>query len=215
MIPVSLITRLEIDVMQESELGEAIEHTVSHKINNVVIHPDLISSAIFNKARRQSMCNLLIPVDWPKGQVPGISKLHAMSLDALSQNGFEIMLSPNTNKSMIGNEITALTDFILDQLSPLMMVRYVINTAIHNIDYVKALCDTIGRIRVPNGFRIQCKALDLRADIIGLLKQSGIKDIKVDYISDNATDLKYAVTIKQLKSIIRQIQTRKNDPVTA
>lgn len=136
--------KLEMDVIQASELNEAMELAYVHKMSAIVIHPDLVADAIMQRFRRQATYHIITTVDWPKGEKFGVTKLHNMSVRALSCDGFEIMLCtrpPGESK----REMLELTEFIRRHLPQVQNIRFVLGCLSKEQEIVKNLRDIQAR----------------------------------------------------------------------
>lgn len=213
-----LMHQLEIDITQSNEVGEALELAHIYRMPAVVVHPDLVDAATIQRFRRQAACKIIVPVDWPKGDKTGISKLYNMSLTALACDGVEILF--NRNVSGLTAEMKTLIDFIRVQLPEIMEIRFVFGAITHDANWLTAMCEAVKGVPAPNFIRtdIATKApqvtanATVHAETIALMKNIINRPIK---LSGNIGSTKmlaqckadrYAVSLKQAQIIIREIK---------
>ncbi len=122
----AIYSKLEIDVMQSTELLEASQIAHKYKLPAIVVHPGLASDAIVIKGKMRGLYKLITPVDWPKGDVFGTTKFRGLTTDALEADGFEFMIQASRSESDIAKEIKSLTDFVRQHLSQVAEIRFVL-----------------------------------------------------------------------------------------
>lgn len=213
-----LLTRLEIDVMQANELGDAIELAHVHKMQAVVVHQDLVNDAILQRVRRQACCKIIVPVNWPKGDKYGVRKLHNMPVAALAQDGFEVMLCPRSPVDQVA-EMREITQFIRSTLNPLAEVRFVVGALTYDCKTMLDICEAMRDVPAPNFIRTdinlrvqQAKANSTaHAETLAAIKTAITRPIK---LSGNVGAVKtlvtckadrYAVSLKQAQAIVKEI----------
>lgn len=139
------MNRLEIDVMQGNELTEAASLASKYKLPALVIHPSLATDGIITKGKINGRFKIIIPIDWPKGEIFGVNKMLGLSTDALEADGFEIMLTPGRSEIETRNEAKTITEFIRRHISPMVEIRFVFCTSTRdNIDVMAR-----GMMKVP------------------------------------------------------------------
>jgi len=218
----ALLQRLELDIMQANELEEAIDLIIKHRIPTAIVHPGLILDAMMHRSRYQGTFKIITPVDWPKGEVYGLSKFMGLNVDALNSDGFEFMITPNRPESDIKNEMDMLIDFIRNHVSEIPEIRFVFN-ALTNEDQnnIKSMAKAVRGIRTPTLIRTDYKLKlqvsranpEIQNDIIGMIKE--IVDVPLK-ISGNMNSIKtimqcqdaskFAVSLTQIRAIIKEIQ---------
>jgi len=215
----AITRKLEIDVMQATELEEAIELAHKHAMPAIVVHPDLALEADVVRARRQARCAIYTPIDWPKGETRGIRKLQNMSISALSQNGFEIFLSPTKSASEAKQEILTLTNFIRDQLPEAVEIRLVLGATIRDRATIAMYCDILSQIPAPDIIRTDCSTRvqqtkanpQANSELVDFIREHTARPIK---LSGNINSVKalacckvnrYGVSLKQAQSIIKEL----------
>ena len=214
-----LIPKLEIDIMQANELAEAMEFACVYRTQAVVVHPDLAAEAAIQRTRRQARCKIITPVDWPKGEKFGVSKMHTMPLAALSQDGFEIMLSPrDINK--LKAELLELSNFVREHLLNATEIRFVLGALTYDQKDVLKLCEALKSIPAPTLLRTdtnlriqQIKAnATSHSEMIESIKHIISRPLK---LSGNISTVKmltsckaerYAVSLKQAQAIVKEIR---------
>lgn len=212
-------TKLEIDVMQGSELNEAMELAYVYKMQAIVVHPDLVADAAMQRVKRQATYRLITTVDWPKGEKFGVTKLHNMSVRALSCDGFEIMLGvrPLTESK---KEMLELTEFIRKHLPQVQEIRFVLGCLSKSQEDIKNLCLTIRDIPAPNflrtdiNLRIQQSKANIAAhtESLALIKGCVNRPIKLCGNINSAKTIvsckaeRYGVSLKQAQGIIKELR---------
>lgn len=144
----SILTRLEIDVMQINEIQEASELAFKYGLPAIIVHPNLSSDAIIARQRMNGKFKIITPIDWPKGEAFGTTKLRGITIDTFETDGFEFLLTPKKSKGDTCNEAKALTEFIKKRMSELAEIRFVIGTSMRPDENIMTLCE--GMIGVPS-----------------------------------------------------------------
>lgn len=147
----SILNKLEIDVMQTSELKEASELAVKHHLPALIIHPGLASDGLAARGRVRGRFKIITPVDWPKGENFGMNKMQGLSIDALEADGFEILLTPSKTEIETRNEAKAITEFIRQHVSPTVEIRFVLGT--HTRENIDVLAKGLTKIPTPTFVR--------------------------------------------------------------
>jgi deoxyribose-phosphate aldolase len=124
----SVLTRLEIDVMVVGELQEAAQLANKYHLPGLVVHPGLAAEGHIARGRNNGKFKIFTPIDLPKGENYGNLKLRGLSTDALEADGFEIILTPNKNLVETRNEAKLIHSFIRNHLGPTVEIRFVLNT---------------------------------------------------------------------------------------
>lgn len=216
----AITTKLEIDIMQGTELTDALEMAFIHLMPSVVVHPDLVTDAVIQRTVKQGRFKIIVPVDWPKGDKKGVFKFQGMQVDALSQDGFEILVSASTNRSLIKDELKQIDSFIKDHMPPTTEIRVVIGVLNRDPEVWETICDVLKEVPAPTLIRTdhtlriqQAKAnTQVHCDTIEAIKRHTKRPIK---ISGNISSLKvlatcpankYAVNLKQAQGIIAELR---------
>lgn len=211
--------KLELDIMQASELNEAMELAHVYRMNAVVVHPDLVADASMQRVRRQAKYKILTTVDWPKGDKAGVSKFHSMSINALSCDGFEIALG-TLPQGMAKAESLAITNFIRTNLPQATEVRYVLGCLSREQTDIDNLCMGIKETPAPNLLRtdINLRCAQAKANISAHnaslaailacinrpIKLCG--NINSAKIIASCKAARYGVSLKQAQTIIKELK---------
>jgi hypothetical protein len=211
--------KLEIDVMQVSELNEAMELAHVHKMPTVVVHQDLVTDAAMQRVKRQANYNILTTVDWPKGDKFGVTKFHSMSIHALSCDGFEIMLcdrSPGELKA----EMLSITEFIKQHLPRTKEIRFVLGCLSKTPKDIESLCTIMREVPAPTMLRTdtslrapQAKAnVNDHNEMLELIRKCINRPIKLCGNINSAKMAvsckadRYGVSLKQAQGIIKELR---------
>jgi hypothetical protein len=211
--------KLELDIMQASELNEAMELAHIYKMGAIVVHPDLIADASMQRVRRQAVYKILTTVDWPKGDKTGITKFHSMSLHALSCDGFEIALGTKSQGETKA-ETLAITDFIRKHLPRVQEIRFVLGCLLKEQADINNLCSAIREIPAPSLLRtdINLRCAQAKANIsahnvslaaIQAIINRPIKlcgNINSAKIIASCKASRYGVSLKQAQTIIKEMK---------
>lgn len=217
----SIYSKLELDVMQTNELEDAAQIAVKYKFPAMVVHPQIITDALFLRGRSQGRYKIITPVDWPKGENFGMVKLRGLSSDALDVDGFEILLTGDKSLVETRNEAKVLTDFIKNQLSELVEVRFVLGTSIRTLENITQVMEAFRDIRTPafirNDHHLKLQVSKANPEthnafmdqMLGLfrapVKLSGnMNTIRAITSCDRAH--RFAVNINQARAIIKEVQ---------
>jgi deoxyribose-phosphate aldolase len=211
--------KLELDIMQASELEEAMELAHVHRMNAVVVHPDLVADALMQRVKRQAKYRILTTVDWPKGDKSSVAKFHSMSIHSLSCDGFEIALGVKSQGETKA-ETLAITEFIRRHLPAVHEIRFVLGCLSREQEEIERLCMAIREVPAPNFLRTdinlrcaQAKAniaahvaslTAIRACINRPIKLCGnINSAKI--VASCKAD-RYGVSLKQAQTIIKELK---------
>jgi hypothetical protein len=216
----TVLSKLEIDVMQVNELLEASDLAFKHKLPALVIHPNLSQEALIARIRVKGRYKIIIPLDWPKGENYGNIKFRGVNKSALECDGFEIMLTPNKTENETKNEASVLSDFIRSYLGEFVETRFVLGNLSKEKADITKMCKGLIPIRNPALIRSdtllkiqQAKSnVDTHTEFQEAAYASGLNcPIK---LSGNMNNLKsiatappayrYAVNVMQAKTIIRE-----------
>ena len=215
----SLVSKLEIDVMQANELNQAIELSYIYRMPSIVVHQDLTTEAVIQRARHQAhCCKIITPINWPKGDRFGVTKMHTTPVNALSQDGFEIMLCPR-NVGESRREMIELVQFIRSYLPLVSEIRFVIGALVYEQPEIVALCEALRGVPTPNFIRTDTNLRIQQAranpvshnEILQAIRSAITLPVK---LSGNIGTIKmmalckadrYAVSLKQAQAIIKEI----------
>jgi len=215
-----IVRKLEIDVMQSTELNEAMDIAHKYGLPAIVVHPDIAVEASLARARKQARCAILTPIDWPKGERDGMAKMQNMSVSALSTDGFEILLSAHEKEDNIVREAVELVRFIRNHLPEAVEIRLVLGTINRDREIIGRMCEAMSRIPSPNYIRTdhnlrvqQVKAnASAHADIVSYIRERTTKPLKLSGNFNTAKSLacckvdRYAVSLKQAQAIIQELK---------
>ena len=212
-----MINKLEIDVMQNNELYPASEFAHKHKLQSLIVHQELYPEAQLIRGRIGGKYNLIIPIDWPKGEIYGSQKMRGLSVESLDADGFEIFITGGKNMTDTRKELHILTDFIKTHLGKNIEVRFVIGASARSEEEITNICTALLDIPKPACIRtdIQLKTQTTKANIETHLNiiQLINKTIRIPIkISGNITlktlklceAFRYAVNLVQAKNIITE-----------
>jgi hypothetical protein len=150
----SKVSRLEIDVLQLNELKDASELSVKFKLPAMVVHTQLVREALLVRGRSQGIYKIIVPVDWPKGENYGLTKLRGLPIDSMTVEGFEFMLTPNKSVLETVNEYNAIMKFVKEYLGDQIDIRFVIPvTSITDTNF-DDMCSAFVGLRTPNLIRL-------------------------------------------------------------
>lgn len=219
----SIYGKLEIDVMQVNELHEAAEVAYKYNLPALVVHHGLSSEAIIAKNRVGAKFKIITPIDWPKGETFGTTKMRGLTTDALEADGFEILLTPNKSVNETKNEATAITEFIRRHIGPQVEIRFVLGCQTKSEEEILNICQGLVGIRTPTLLRTdtQIKVQVSKANvnehnrhistiqsiIKAPVKVSGnINNLKCATECDSAS--RFAVNLVQAKTIIKEFKSQ-------
>jgi hypothetical protein len=211
--------KLELDVMQASELSEAMELAHVYKMNAIVVHPDLVADAMMQRVKRQANYQILTTVDWPKGDKHGVSKFHSMSIHALSCDGFEIMLASRP-AGETKDECVGITEFIRVHLPRVQEIRFVLGCLSKEQTDIKTLCTALREVPAPSLLRtdINLRCAQAKANIsahnasLATIQECINRPIKLCGNINSAKIIasckatRYGVSLKQAQTIIKELK---------
>jgi len=216
----SIFHKLELDVMQTNELEDAAKIAVKYNFQAMVVHPLIVSDAIFLRGRSQGRYKIITPVDWPKGENFGMVKLRGLSSDALDVDGFEILLTGDKTLVETRNEAKVLTNFIKQQLSELVEVRFVLGTSLRTPDNIANMMEAFKDVRIPtyirNDHHLKLQVSKANADTHNSFMDEMLKVFRAPIkLSGNINTVRtitscdraqrFAVNINQARTIIKEV----------
>lgn len=213
----AILNKLEIDVMQASELDEAANIAYKYSLPALVIHPGLASEGHIARGRVRGKFKIIIPVDWPKGEASGSKKLHGLNVDAMEADGFEILLSPGKSEVETRKEAQEISNFIRNHISSIAEVRFVIGTS--TVDDITSMVKGLLKIPTPAYIRNDTKAkiqiskanIDTHNQVIAQIREiihapikicGNIGDVRTMGACQNVA--KFGVNLLQAKAIIKE-----------
>lgn len=223
----AITTKLELDVMQASELDQAFMAASQHTLPAIVVHPQLMAQAIVFRAKRRGRFKLIAPIDWPKGELFGMTKLRGITTEMLQADGFEIMLTGNKNEAEIRNEARIISAFLRNYVSKLAEIRFVLGCFTRSQDEIIRMCSVMkdipapALIRTDHHTKAQATKANAKAYIALLSAIRGVSahPIKLSGNIDSVKIInsclqpegivgaaKFAVTLQQLQAIIKELQ---------
>jgi len=219
----SIYGKLEIDVMQVNELHEAVETAYKYSLPALVVHHGLSSEAIIAKNRAGANFKIITPIDWPKGETFGTTKLRGLTTDALEADGFEILLTPSKSINETKNEATAITEFIRRHIGPQVEIRFVIGCQTKSDGEIDSMCQGLVGVRTPalirtdTQIKVQVSKANvnehnrhmssIKSVIKAPIKVSGnINNLKCVTECDSA--FRFAVNLIQAKTIIKEFKSQ-------
>jgi hypothetical protein len=214
-----VVAKLEIDVMQANELLDANELALKYSLPALVVHPSLMSEALIIRGRFGGKYKLITAVDWPRGEVFGMAKMHGLSIDALEADGYEVILTPGKSTTDTKNEIGVITEFIKRRLAEISEVRFVFNNNGKDVESITAMAEALVGNRTPslvrNDIAIKTQMTNTNIDAFKAFTDAVTSKISVPIkLSGNINGIKQAINIHwanrlavnvtQAKSIIRE-----------
>lgn len=217
--------KLELDIMQNNDLS-GLDLAFKYNLPAVVVHPLLVAEAIRIRGRIRGRFNIITTVDWPKGEAQGVSKFRGIPVPALEADGFEVCLTPHTEHGPVQREAVDVFEFVRKHLGEIIEVRFVLNTAPPRApEVITALANGLQGVRTPSLVRTDTQLKLPKVDqahpstIVETIKSFVSLPIKVSgnvnfkMIQNNDKVNRYAVDIQQLQSIIRDLETFKQQSV--
>jgi hypothetical protein len=215
----ALSTRLEIDVLQAKELEEAAELAAYHIMPAMVVHQELIQSALFMRVRKQGKYKIIVPIDWPKGNNQGVAKFRDVPVHILEQEGYEILLSPAKSDDHAFKELKAISDLVR-YFSGSSELRFCLDTLGRPEKEWLPYCKMLSKIVAPDLIRTdhntsfqQSKAnVAAHTEIVTKIEAMTPRPIK---LSGNIHSLKtmlkfktarFGVSLKQAKDILQELK---------
>ena len=218
---INVVSMMEIDVLQITELFEASELSVKNGLPAIVVHPGLAGDALMNRASIKGRFKIIIPIDWPKGELTGISKFRGVSKEALEADGFEIAINTiGRTSAEVAKDMDQTTTFIRSHLGEFVEVRFVANAFTSEEEENKKIADAILTIRTPamlrndtvlkiqhnkanpeshNSFTKIVKSTSCPVKICG-----NINNLKTTAACSNVA--RFGVSLQQARSIIKEYQ---------
>lgn len=213
----AICAKLEIDVMQAKEIEEATDLAIANCLPALVVHQDLVSQMFFYRGRKQGKFKIIMPIDWPKGNLSGSTKFRDVPIQVLQQDGFEVVMTPAKSDAMALSEIINITNLIKSYVNPTAELRICVEALSRPeeewMPYIRALSKTVppDLIRIDhNNTTTKANAAN-HSDIVAKITANAPWPVKV---SGNVTlktalqfkNTRFGVSLKQAKDIIGEIK---------
>ena len=134
-----IFNRLELDVLQKQELDTAVDLAIKFGIPSIVVHQDLYTDLVMQRLYRKGRFKLIVPIDWPRGELRDRVKFRGLSCKCLRADGFEIYLSGGITEAATRAEILTL-EHLVDRINPVAEIRYVLGTQSRPESMVLGIC---------------------------------------------------------------------------
>lgn len=226
----AITTKLEVDVMQASELDPAFLLASTHSLPAVVVHPQLVQEAILTRVKRQGRFKILSTIDWPKGELFGMTKMRGLTRDMMSIDGYEILMTGYRNENETRNEARVLTEFIKSHLSPTMEIRFVLGALLRDdaeaVKVAKVMRDiqAPAMLRTDTHLKIQVTKANVKTHnaLLGSIKAVCGLPIKVSGNIDSVrviagclqapnTASRFAVSLLQLQAVVKELHAQPDE----
>jgi len=224
----AITTKIELDIMQAVEMDQAMQLAVIHHMPAVVVHQQLVVAAYALRIRRQGRFKIIVPIDWPRGDVYGMLKLRGMTADMMQADGYEILLTAGRTEAEIYNEAKVLTDFIRNQISPNAEVRFVLGCFTRSEDDIVRMARTMKSIpspallRTDHHLKMQVTKANVRTHtaLLEKLRTETGAPIKLSGNIDSIRTIagcvaagasRFAVNLSQAQTIVRDIQRQPDE----
>lgn len=221
-----ITTKLEIDVLQASELPDAVDLAVTHNCPAIVVHQQLMVDALMARGKRRGKFKIITPVDWPRGDTYGTVKMRGLTIDTLDTDGQEIMLTPGRTTAETTAEAVALTQFVRQHISHDAEIRFVVEATQKTEKELEALLaglvgiPTPAYIRTDHALKAQVgkanveahnRTVDaIRAAIGSPVKVSGnVNSVRVMTSCPNAA--RFAVSLSQARQIVQEVEQQPDE----
>jgi hypothetical protein len=210
--------KLEIDVVQQTELQEATDLMIGNGLPSMIVHPELASEAAVLRGIRQGRYKIITAVDWPKGTKKGIKKFHGLPLDAMILDGVEVLLSDGSS-SEIQAEIKTITDFVRTHLPEISEIRFVLAAFSRDAEYIERACSILRKVPAPalirtdHQLRLQqsIASVSTHNTIIASIRKHTNSPIKISGNINNIRTIiscsdaaRFAVNLRQAANIISE-----------
>jgi len=149
----AITTKMEIDVMQASELYEACQIASANAMASIVVHPQLTPEALMTRGRFRGKFKIITPVDWPKGDIFGMNKLRGLTINNLQSDGFEIMLTGGKKEAETRTEAKVITEFVRRHISPIAEIRFVLGAYMRPEEEIVRMCKVMKDVPTPTLLR--------------------------------------------------------------
>ena len=208
--------KLEIDVLQVSDVEEAAQLSYKYGFPAMIVHGSIINDALVARGKIKGKYKIITPIDWPKGEKSGSLKFRDAVAEIFETDGFEIMLSDEIT-GHINAEVTQIVNFIRTNLGEHIDIRFVLG-AYTRPNYAD-ICAGLKNCRLPNFLRLdiptkgqvtKCNS-DTHNQIISDIDKILSIPIKAAGNINNTTTIKnvnasrFAVNLVQARSIIKEM----------
>jgi hypothetical protein len=217
----SITSKFEIDVAKTNQIDEAVGFAIKNNCPAIVVPSELVMALTINRGIKAGNFKIICAVDWPKGQQRGTEKFTGLDAEAMSANGFEILLTPGT-KSQINGELQYLANFVENFFSANSIeLRFVLGCGLDDRDpkFISDVMEILKGMRQPAMIRTTPltkipagkATVDIHKELFSSIKKNTSKPIKISgnisskIVANCGADF-YAVTPKQAVNIISDLK---------
>lgn len=216
----SILNKLEIDVMQACELKQAVDFTTKYGLQAMVVHPSLVAEAIMLRITRKKHFNIITTVDWPKGELTGIKKFSGMVAESFKADGFEIYCTA-VPEGHWHTEAMQITKFIREALSNTSELRFVLGTQTRDSQQIVEIVKGFNGVPTPKLLRTDhnLKSQITRANpevhngLMEIVKNNCSLNVKLSGNINNAKAVtscpeasRFAVNYNQAMNIMQELE---------
>lgn len=212
------LTKIELDIYKHNEIKEACEFAFKYRCPVIVVPPELVSQARLHRGVAQGKFKIVSSIDAPKGINYAHNKLRGVPVEAMSADGFEIMLTGGDKKAIV-NEIKFLSTLSRDYFPPGTEVRFTLGVDKRDSEQVKNMLEAFKAVPQPallrttplTSVKVASGTHEYHNNIKKLISDIYRCKIKISgninrNVIVNCDAHRYAMNIEQARSIIREAQ---------
>lgn len=214
-----MLERIEIDVTQANELNLAVELAVQHSLPALVVSQSMVGEAGMLRIARQGKFKIITVIDWPKGDVYGVTKLQGTLASALQADGFEIVLTQGRTPDDTTAEANQVAD-MLRSINRTAEIRFVLHMHASEAGSIRMYEALLGArrpalVRTDAHTKLQASKVNAQVHREMCKKLKSIANLQIK-VSGNVATLRtvqecngvdrIAASLAQLESIIKELQ---------
>jgi hypothetical protein len=119
-------TKAEIEVSRGDRIDEVADLARRYACPAIVVQSDMVSQAVLARTVKQGKFKIICTVDCPKGEQYCREKFRGIMTEALSADGFEVMITARDNYGDIHTELVYLSKFFSSYFNQLTEFRPVL-----------------------------------------------------------------------------------------
>ena len=218
------LTKIDLDVAKNDRLDEAADLAKKYFCKAIVVPPELVAQSLIMRGIKQAKFKIISQIDWLKGDQYGREKFRGITTEALSADGFEVMLTARDNYGDVFNELKYLAQFFGEYFAQLVEFRIVLGTDMpgRNKQVIEHMLNGCKHIPLPTyirttpGTRLNHTNSDLESlnKTVDNIKKIVNAPIKVSGamspdIYDHCKADQYGISIQQLKELVIEFDAKK------
>lgn len=212
-----MLVNVELDVSKTQHIEHISSFAIKHKCPAVVAPPNLTTNMAAIRAMMRGKYKIFAAIDWPKGNQYLNNKFRNVPTEALSVDGFEVLLTSGS-RNQIRKETKFLVEFFKNHFPPNVELRFVLGWGMpdRNEEMLNHMCESLKSLPGPSGVRTTISTklptsvatVDGHNSIMSLIRNHKVLPIKISgnitnkILNGCKTASKFGCTLEQANAIV-------------